>query len=65
MKAAGVLKASNKGGTAETLLNAAESFGADLIVSGAFGYSRLREWFFGGVTGNLLDHSPICSLMSH
>lgn len=65
VKAEGVLKASNGGGTAETLLDAAETFKADLIVSGAFGYSRLREWFFGGVTRNLLDHSPVCCLMSH
>ena len=65
VKAVGVLKVSDGAGTADTLLNAAEAFGADLIVSGAFGYSRLREWLFGGVTRNLLDHSPICCLMSH
>ncbi|WP_244030726.1 universal stress protein [Methylobacterium sp. E-016] len=65
VKAVGVLKAPKAGGTAETLLDAAEMFGADLIVSGAFGYSRLREWFFGGVTRTLLDHSPVCCLMSH
>ncbi len=65
VKAAGILKAPNGGGTAEALLDAAEGFGADLIVSGAFGYSRLREWFFGGVTRNLLDHSLVCCLMSH
>ncbi len=35
---------------AETLEGAAGAFGADLIVTGAYGYSRLREWFFGGVT---------------
>ena len=28
---------------------------ADLVVSGAFGHSRLREWAFGGVTRSLLD----------
>ncbi|MCJ2139342.1 universal stress protein [Methylobacterium sp. E-066] len=65
VKAVGVLKVPNGGGTAETLLDAAEGFKADLIVGGAFGYSRLREWFFGGVTRNLLDHSPVCCLMSH
>lgn len=65
VKAKGLLKAPNGGGTAKTLLDAAEVLGADLIVSGAFGYSRLREWFFGGVTRNLLDHSPVCCLMSH
>lgn len=38
---------------------------ADLIVLGAYGHSRLREWIFGGVTRDLLDRSPLCSLMCH
>lgn len=38
---------------------------ADLIVCGAYGHSRLREWAFGGVTHDLL-HRPSCFvLMSH
>jgi len=38
---------------------------ADLIVCGAYGHSRLREWAFGGVTDDLL-HRPSCFvLMSH
>lgn len=38
---------------------------ADLIVMGAYGHSRLREWVFGGVTRDVLDRSPVCCLMSH
>lgn len=39
--------------------------GADLIVCGAYGHSRLREWALGGVTDDLL-HRPTCFvLMSH
>ena len=38
---------------------------ADLIVCGAYGHSRLREWAFGGVTDDLI-HRPSCFvLMSH
>jgi nucleotide-binding universal stress UspA family protein len=38
---------------------------ADLIVCGAYGHSRLREWAFGGVTDDLM-HRPGCFvLMSH
>jgi nucleotide-binding universal stress UspA family protein len=38
---------------------------ADLIVCGAYGHSRLREWAFGGVTDDLI-HRPGCFvLMSH
>jgi hypothetical protein len=39
--------------------------GADLLVTGAYGHSRLGEWIFGGVTRELLATSPICCLMSH
>ncbi|PTM40289.1 universal stress protein [Bosea sp. 124] len=39
--------------------------GADLIVAGAYGHSRMREWIFGGVTQDLLETTPICCLMSH
>lgn len=52
-------------GVAEALQQAAKDFDADLIVSGAYGHNRIREWFFGGVTRALLDHCPICCLMSH
>jgi len=39
--------------------------GADLIVAGAYGHSRLREWTFGGVTDSFL-HQPRCFvLLSH
>ena len=35
-------------------LPARQENGADLIVAGAFGHSRTREWIFGGVTRDLL-----------
>lgn len=50
---------------AEELQRAAVEADADLIVTGAYGYSRLREWFFGGVTRDLLDEASVCCLMSH
>ena len=37
------------------LLQSVDQSGADLIVSGAYGHSRLRELVFGGVTRFLLD----------
>jgi nucleotide-binding universal stress UspA family protein len=46
------------------LLNFARSIHADLIVSGAYGHSRLREWVFGGVTVSLLDEIKISRFMS-
>lgn len=38
---------------------------ADLIVCGAYGHSRMREWMFGGMTLELLESTPVCCLMSH
>jgi nucleotide-binding universal stress UspA family protein len=39
--------------------------GADLIVVGAYGHSRLREWAFGGVTDSFLRQPPCFVLLSH
>ena len=38
---------------------------ADLIVMGAYGHSRLREWAFGGATRDILQASSLCCLMAH
>ncbi len=39
--------------------------GIDLIVAGAYGHSRFREWALGGVTRNLLLYGDVCALVSH
>ncbi len=49
----------------EVLLTKANDLGADLLVTGAYGHSRLREYLFGGVTRYLLDNMTIPVLMSH
>jgi nucleotide-binding universal stress UspA family protein len=38
---------------------------ADLVVAGAYGHSRFREWVFGGVTRNLLTRSQRCAFLAH
>lgn len=53
------------GSGADQLITLAEDDGADLLVTGAYGHSRLNEWVFGGMTRDLLASSPICCLMSH
>lgn len=60
-----LLHARREGAVADDLIRAAEREGADLIVAGAYGHSRTREWILGGVTRDLLDHAPICCLMAH
>lgn len=32
---------------------------ADMLVMGAYGHSRLRQWIFGGVTSFMLDKTPL------
>jgi nucleotide-binding universal stress UspA family protein len=48
----------------DALLRFLASFEADLVVSGAYGHSRVREWAFGGVTRSLLDQTGISRLMA-
>ncbi|SFK27508.1 universal stress protein [Methylocapsa palsarum] len=43
----------------------AKKEGADLIVAGAFGHGKLREWILGGVTRDLLGQSSCCQLLAH
>lgn len=48
-----------------TLHAEAKAIGADLIVAGCYGHSRLNEWFFGGVTRDLLADPRTFVLLSH
>jgi nucleotide-binding universal stress UspA family protein len=43
----------------------ASDVGAGLVIAGAYGHSRFREWVFGGVTKALVNPSSRCSLLSH
>lgn len=38
---------------------------ADVVIAGAYGHSRLREWMLGGVTNELLQGAKFCSFLSH
>lgn len=53
------------GKTAEQLDGFAREADADLIVAGAYGHSRFREWVLGGVTRDLITRATHCSLLSH
>jgi nucleotide-binding universal stress UspA family protein len=39
--------------------------GADLLVAGAYGHSRVREWVLGGMTRDLLLRAGRAALVSH
>jgi nucleotide-binding universal stress UspA family protein len=49
----------------EALLSFAADKGADLIVMGAYGHSRFREFLLGGATDTALHASPLPLWMSH
>lgn len=54
-------------GEGEQLRNIASDLELDagLVVGGAYGHTRLREWVLGGVTRDLLLQPSRCSLVSH
>lgn len=51
--------------TGDALLKVTHDHGAGLLVTGAFGHSRYREFVLGGVTRLLLARSPIPLLIAH
>jgi nucleotide-binding universal stress UspA family protein len=63
--AQGIARRAGEDGAAAQIALAARAEGADLVVSGAYGHARLREWVFGGVTRELLRNAAHCCLLSH
>ncbi len=47
------------------LLARVDDIGADLLVMGAYGHSRVREFVFGGATEHVLNNATVPVLMSH
>lgn len=54
-----------KGDICALLTETCERHGADYMVAGAFGRSRIREFAFGGTTRHLLQHTSINLYMAH
>jgi nucleotide-binding universal stress UspA family protein len=53
------------GDVASTILSYAADSGADFIVMGGYGHSRLREFILGGATRGILSAMTVPTLMSH
>lgn len=49
----------------EAMLREIESFRPSLVVMGAYGHSRFREFVFGGATRLMLSKMPVPVLMAH
>jgi nucleotide-binding universal stress UspA family protein len=63
--AATLAEAGGPGGAGRRLLQIAETDKTDLIVAGAYGHARLREWILGGVTQDLIADGRRWTLLSH
>lgn len=53
------------GAAGQTILDETIAYGADLLVMGGFGHSRLVEIVFGGATQAVIESAPCAVLMSH
>lgn len=51
--------------TGRRILDEAMAREAGLIVAGAYGHARLREWALGGVTRSLIADSTVCLALAH
>lgn len=53
------------GTTGQAILAAAESFGCDLLIKGAYTQSRLRQMIFGGATRHVLQNANLPVLLAN
>ncbi len=49
----------------DAILNAVSDHAADLLVMGAYGHTRFREFVFGGATRHILRHMTAPTLLTH
>jgi nucleotide-binding universal stress UspA family protein len=52
-------------GVGDEILSRLADMGADLLVMGAYGHSRMREMVFGGATRHIFRHMTVPTLFSH
>ncbi|TVR08122.1 MAG: universal stress protein [Salinarimonadaceae bacterium] len=53
------------GGVGDTILSHAADIGADMVVMGGYGHSRLRQFILGGATRDMLATMTVPTLMAH
>lgn len=60
-----LVKNSDDIGVGNVILNTASDLGSDLIVMGAYGHSRMRQWVMGGASRTLLSSMTVPVLLAH
>ena len=58
-------RAVKDGGVGDTIVAYAQEVNADLLVMGAYGHSRFREFVLGGATRSILTSPPLPVFLSH
>ncbi len=51
--------------TGDCIVGRAKELGADLVMMGAYGHSRLREGVFGGTTRTLIEQQDLAVPLAH
>ncbi len=60
-----LVKKSDGIGVGNVILNTASDVGCDLIVMGAYGHSRMRQWVMGGASRTILTSMTVPVLLAH
>ena len=50
---------------AAQFISIAKKHHADIVITGAYGHSRFREWVLGGITNELLQNAQFNAFLSH
>jgi len=65
VKAEAAMTKTDQSDVGEIILSRAFDVDADMIVAGAYGHSRTKEWILGGVTKTLLHETTVPAFLSH
>lgn len=61
-----IMRRSSEGiGVGNVILNTSTDCGSDLIIMGAYGHSRMRQWIMGGASRTLLSSMAVPVMLSH
>jgi nucleotide-binding universal stress UspA family protein len=52
------------GNVAQQIDSVAHQVGAGIVIAGAYGHSRFREWILGGVTQHLIEQTARCAFLA-
>ena len=60
-----IVRTTSRQATDKLIAEEIDGFGADFVVMGAYGHSRVRELIFGGLTEHMIRHANTAVLFAH